>query len=130
MMNVKEAANMAGIRKLAIDWDDYTELLEQLEEFELRERKDHVYALSCGPRKPGEPFPFVTFGFTPFNQRVYIEEPCTILETVVAVFVSERPEGGRFFIDMWSKEWGAFYRTPEGDRIMFLRFESAANRQS
>ena len=65
-----------------------------------------------------EIWPYVRFGKTPYNERVFIQGELTIIDRIAETYLDERPEGGRFFIS----DDGAFYSEECNEPNQFIEF--------
>ena len=97
---------------LEITREEFTEL----QALQRKSRSDWPAAFSTNPR--GHIWPWVCRGWTPFDLRDHVRGFSIVVDQVADLYLEERPEGGRFFIDLQ----GAHWKRLNGDLMTFVHF--------
>jgi hypothetical protein len=103
---------------LEITHEEFIELLS----LQRKCRPDWPAAFSTNPR--GHIWPWVCYGWTPLESRDYVRGFSTVIDRVAKLYLDERPEGGRFFIDMQ----GAHWKRLDGELTTFVYFRVVGRR--
>lgn len=66
----------------------------------------------------GDIWPFITYSYTREDQRIQLRGKDDLLGYIADLYISVRPEGGRFFID----DEGAYYGKESSNQVQFAKF--------
>ena len=72
------------------------EEFEDFRDVQIKSRTDWPATFSCN--QWGEVWPFNTLGYTHQSERLMLEGKIPLLDEIVKIILSERPNGGRFFL--------------------------------
>ena len=86
---------------------------EDFRDVQIKPRADWPATFSCNQH--GQVWPFVVYGYTQEDERLYMENQFTLLDDIVKDVLDVRPEGGRFHLN----DRGAFLAD---DRRQVSRF--------
>lgn len=103
---------------LEITHEEFIELLS----LQRKCRPDWPAAFSTNPL--GHIWPWVCYGWTPLQSRDYVRGCSTVIDRVAKLYLDERPEGGRFFIDMQGAHWKRW----DGELMTFVYFRLVGKR--
>jgi hypothetical protein len=85
---------------------------------ELQRKNHRKWPAAFNTNSECQIWPFVRYGKTPYNEREHIQGKLAIIDRIAETYLSERPEGGRFFIS----DDGVFYSEECSEPNQFIEF--------
>ncbi len=92
-----------------------------LKKLGLKPRRDCLASFSVNEN--GEILMYVTRGYTKEEKRKYLSVQCLVVGKIAGLYLSERPEGGRFFLKRYVEGGEACYRLAVGSDVTFAQIE-------